>query len=37
MHSLVGDVNWTDYALGANVRVDRRNWAGVIFRAQSEW
>lgn len=35
-HSLVGDVKWDDYTVEAKVRIDEGNWAGVVFRAQSE-
>ncbi len=35
-HSLVGDVNWTDYTIEAKVRIDEGNWAGIAFRAKSE-
>jgi hypothetical protein len=37
MHSIVGDVNWTDYVLEAKVRLDAGNWAGLVFRAQNEF
>ena len=35
-HSLVGEVGWEDYTVEAKVRLDAGNWAGVVFRAQSE-
>ena len=35
-HSLVGDAGWEDYTVEAKVRLDEGNWAGVVFRAQSE-
>ena len=35
-HSLVGEVEWKDYTVEAKVRLDEGNWAGVVFRAQSE-
>ena len=35
-HSLVGDAEWDDYTVEAKVRLDEGNWAGVVFRAQSE-
>ena len=35
-HSLIGDVGWEDYTVEAKVRLDEGNWAGVVFRAQSE-
>ena len=35
-HSLVGEEKWDDYTVEAKVRLDEGNWAGVVFRAQSE-
>ena len=35
-HSLVGETGWEDYTVEAKVRLDEGNWAGVVFRAQSE-
>ncbi len=35
-HSLVGDVNWTDYTVDTKIRLDEGNWAGIAFRAKSE-
>ncbi|RKU07640.1 hypothetical protein C6503_24445 [Candidatus Poribacteria bacterium] len=35
-HSLVGDAEWEDYTVEAKVRLDEGNWAGVVYRAQSE-
>ncbi len=35
-HSLVGEEKWDDYTVEAKVRMDEGNWAGVVFRAQSE-
>ena len=35
-HSLVGAAGWADYTVEAKVRLDDGNWAGVVFRAQSE-
>ncbi len=35
-HSLVGEEKWDDYTVKAKVRIDTGNWAGVVFRAQSE-
>ena len=35
-HSLVGEEDWDDYTVEAKVRIDEGNWAGVVFRAQSE-
>ena len=35
-HSLVGEEDWDDYTVEAKIRLDEHNWAGVVFRAQSE-
>ena len=35
-HALVGEAEWEDYTVEAKVRMDEGNWAGVVFRAQSE-
>lgn len=35
-HSLVGEEKWDDYTVEAKIRLDEGNWAGVVFRAQSE-
>ena len=35
-HSIVGDEKWDDYTVEAKIRLDEGNWAGLIFRAQSE-
>ena len=35
-HSLVGEEKWDDYTIEAKVRLDEHNWAGIVFRAQSE-
>ena len=35
-HSLIGDTAWDDYTIEAKVRLDDGNWAGIVFRAQSE-
>ncbi len=35
-HSLVGEEAWDDYTVEAKIRLDEGNWAGVVFRAQSE-
>ena len=35
-HSLVGEEDWDDYTIEAKVRLDEHNWAGIVFRAQSE-
>ena len=36
MHSIVGDVKWDNYTVEAKVRLDKGNWAGLLFRAESE-
>ena len=35
-HSLVGEEKWDDYTVEVKIRLDEGNWAGVVFRAQSE-
>ena len=35
-HSLIGEEKWDDYTIEAKVRLDEHNWAGIVFRAQSE-
>ena len=35
-HTLVGEEAWDDYTVEAKIRLDEGNWAGLIFRAQSE-
>jgi len=35
--NLVGDENWTDYTIEAKIRIDTGNWAGIVFRAQSDF
>lgn len=35
--NLVGDASWTDYTILAKVRIDKGNWAGIVFRAQSDY
>ena len=35
-HTLVGEDKWDDYTVEAKIRLDEGNWAGVVFRAQSE-
>jgi len=37
MHSLIGEDNWDDYVVEAKIRLDQGNWAGLVFRAQSEF
>lgn len=34
---LVGDENWTDYTIEAKIRIDQGNWAGIVFRAKSDF
>lgn len=35
-HALVGEEEWDNYTVEAKIRMDEGNWAGLIFRAQSE-
>jgi hypothetical protein len=35
--ALVGDEKWTDYTIEAKVRIDQGNWAGIVFRAKSDF
>ena len=35
-HSLIGDAAWDDYTVEARVQLDDGNWAGIVFRAQSD-
>lgn len=35
-HTLVGEEAWEDYTVEAKIRMDAGNWAGLIFRAQSD-
>jgi hypothetical protein len=35
-HALIGEDKWDDYTVEAKIRIDANNWAGLIFRAQSE-
>ena len=35
-HSLIGEEKWDNYTIEAKVRLDSGNWAGIVFRAQSE-
>jgi hypothetical protein len=35
--NLVGDESWTDYTIEAKIRIDKGNWAGIVFRAQSDF
>ena len=35
-HSLIGEEDWDDYTIEAKVRLDEHNWAGIVFRAESE-
>ena len=34
-HILVGDVTWDNYTVEAKVRLDKGNWAGLLFRAHN--
>ena len=36
-HTLAGESSWSDYTIEAKVRIDDGNWAGIAFRAKSEW
>ena len=35
-HALISDAAWNDDTVEANVQLDEGNWAGIVFRAQSE-
>ncbi len=35
-YSLVGDEGWDDYTIEAKIRLDEHNWAGIVFRAESD-
>ena len=35
-HSLIGEEKWDNYTIEAKVRLDAGNWAGIVFRAESE-
>ena len=35
-YSLVGDEGWDDYTIEAKIRIDEHNWAGIVFRAESD-
>ena len=35
MHAIVGDANWDNYTVEAKVRLDKGNWAGLLFRAHN--
>lgn len=38
MHTLIGEENWDDYTVEAKIRIDDAGqWAGLVFRAQSEF
>ncbi len=37
MHTIIGEEKWDDYVLEGKVRMDQGNWAGLLFRAQSEF
>lgn len=34
---LAGDPSWTDYTVETRMRIDEGNWAGVVFRAKSDF
>ena len=36
-HTLANSADWTDHTLQAQVRIDDGHWAGIVFRAQSEF
>ena len=36
-HVLFGEDDWTDYTVEAKIRVDSNKWAGLVFRAISEY
>ncbi|HIE25910.1 TPA: hypothetical protein EYP66_01330 [Candidatus Poribacteria bacterium] len=36
MASFVGEEDWTDYTVEAKIRIDKGQWAGLIFRAKSD-
>lgn len=35
-HSVVGEEGWDNYTIEAKVRIDKGNWAGIVFRAIDE-
>ena len=36
-HTLFGEADWTDYTVEAKIRIDANRWAGLVFRAVSEY
>ena len=36
-HTLADGTDWTDHSLEAQVRIEAGHWAGIVFRAQSEF
>lgn len=36
-HTLADGADWTDHTLEAKVRIEAGHWAGIVFRAQSEF
>ena len=36
-HTLANGTDWTDHTLEAHVRIEDGHWAGILFRAQSEF
>ena len=36
-HILVGDATWEDYTVEVDIRIDSNRWAGLVFRAISEY
>jgi len=34
---IAGDPSWTDYTVETRMRIDKGNWAGVVFRAKSDF
>ena len=35
--TLFGEADWTDYTVEAKIRIDANRWAGLVFRAVSEY
>ena len=36
-HTLFGEADWVDYTIEAKIRIDANKWAGLVFRAISEY
>jgi hypothetical protein len=36
-HTLFGEADWTDYTVETKIRIDANKWAGLVFRAISEY